>query len=711
MLHILWVYSAELKSLPIQHTDAGAAFFLRKQYFCPAAAALIQAHHKGYLDFDKEQKKGAHIFRDTELLKSGTMSIHEYVDKTLDELIAVHLSEISENVTACNKNPRRRAAAYFCSPGELHCGFNTLCYAPKGRGIKPYGTNKDIKGNTSVFFRMALSCLADADHSDTALHYGEYPKIENTIALQPEKRLEKLDKYTALLGTKNDERSVLRTEMYRACRNNETGKNIVSCDSPVGSGKTTAIMAHLLHTALQKKLRRIIVVLPFTNIIVQSVQIYREALCLEGENQNEVVAELHHRADFQSVESRHLTALWRAPIIVTTAVAFFETLASNKPSALRRLHELPGSAIFIDEAHAALPVKLLPLAWRWINIYASEWNCYWVLASGSLNRFWNIEEINGGESFDVPELVDDTLRKKLARYEKHRIVYKYDFLPKDKTKLASWITSFAGPRLVIMNTVQSAAVLADYFEKQYGRDKIEHLSTALTPIDRSNTINRVRERLKNKADTDWTFIATSCVEAGVNLSFRSGFRELGSLTSLLQASGRVNREGEYGNSEVWTFTIAEDSMMKIHPMMRDSAAVLKKYFEDNKTITPELSTQSIQYEIRRQGVDSVFHKLIRYEEINWYEKVEENFKVINTNKEMAIVDEELVKRIEHHKKVDWQELQKKSVQILEYKLKMYHSEEILPDIYKWNLSYNSFLGYMAGILTVENFSSGEICVI
>jgi len=83
-------------------------------------------------------------------------------------------------------------------------------------------------------------------------------------------------------------------------------------------------------------------------------------LVLPGENADEVVAELHHRADFESEDTRYLTALWRTPIIVTTAVAFFETLASNSTATLRRLHELPGSAIFVDESHAALPAKLLP---------------------------------------------------------------------------------------------------------------------------------------------------------------------------------------------------------------------------------------------------------------------------------------------------------------------------------------------------------------
>lgn len=122
---------------------------------------------------------------------------------------------------------------------------------------------------------------------------------------------------------------------------------ISSCDSPVGFGKTTALMAHLLMQAQNRGLRRIFVVQPFTNIIKQSVDTYRNSLVLPGENAEVVVAELHHRADFEHNDTRYLTALWRAPIIVTTAVAFFETLASNSPATLRRLHELPGSGLML----------------------------------------------------------------------------------------------------------------------------------------------------------------------------------------------------------------------------------------------------------------------------------------------------------------------------------------------------------------------------
>jgi Rad3-related DNA helicase len=208
--------------------------------------------------------------------------------------------------------------------------------------------------------RTLLSCLADADHTDTSINYGNYPMPEKTVSLCPSERLAKLDRYVKGLEG-DDERIGLRQAMYAACRDSTIDENISSCASPVGSGKTFAVMAHLLAQASKRGLRRIFVILPYTNIISQSVKAYRRALVLPHENPEDVVAELHHRADFQSIEARHMTALWRAPIIVTTAVAFFETLASDTPSTLRRLHELPGSAVFVDEAHAVLPAKLLPL--------------------------------------------------------------------------------------------------------------------------------------------------------------------------------------------------------------------------------------------------------------------------------------------------------------------------------------------------------------
>ena len=60
-----------------------------------------------------------------------------------------------------------------------------------------------------------------------------------------------------------------------------------------------------------------------------------KALVLDGEDPEAIVAEHHHQVDFSNIDMRYLATLWQAPIIVTTAVQFFETLGSHHPAQLR----------------------------------------------------------------------------------------------------------------------------------------------------------------------------------------------------------------------------------------------------------------------------------------------------------------------------------------------------------------------------------------
>jgi len=650
--------------LPKKHWDAGAALLCEQN--APAAIA-VYSHHIGYPDFSTEINRGEHAFR-----VEGQMA---ETDKLLRKYTVIHESLLGARESAT--------------------------------------TNVILKGDKSEFFRLLLSCLADADHGDTAEHYGNAPVNQPAPALRPVERLKKMNEYVASLSAGCDvvdERVSLRNEMYARCRDVEIKDNvkISACDSPVGSGKTTAVMAHLLEQARQRGLRRIFVVLPFTNIIQQSVDVYRAALTLPGENPEDVVAELHHRADFESEEARRFTALWRAPIVVTTAVAFFETLASSSPAALRRLHELPGSAIFVDEAHAALPAKLLPVAWKWMNVYAEEWGCYWVLASGSLCRFWQIPEIVQNTTVrTVPEIVGDDLRQRLGAYEGERIHYQSDLTPRSIDSVIEWIRAFPGPRLVIVNTVNNAAVLAAAYNKRFGRGCIEHLSTALTSLDRGKTLARVKSRLSNLNDTDWALIATSCVEAGVDLSFHTGFRELGSLASLLQASGRVNRGGESEDAEVWTFVLdsSDSDSINKNPSLEYSAGILRDYFLHGVAVSQELCTDAIADEIKLRGVDSLYKELLKSEGNYGFETVEHGFKVIDGDTRLAVVDPDVAKQIQDGK-IGWRELQKNSIQIRSYKLQEFKIPEILDGIYLWDLGYDGFLGFMAGILAqndVKNF--------
>jgi len=654
------VLSGEKKAkiLPKKHWDAGAALLNEYNEF---AAIAVYSHHTGYPDFSTESIREERAFRVEEQVIE--------TDKLLNEFITIHKNLLGAEERSV-------------------------------RDLFP-------KSDRSIFLRLLLSCVVDADHTDTATHYGNEPIIDNVIELRPAERLEKLNEYIASLSTKNakkDERTVLRNEMYTQCRDADVSDTvqISSCGSPVGSGKTTAVIAHLLTQAQKRGLRRIFVILPFTNIIQQSVKVYRDTLVLPGENPEDVVAELHHRADFESIETRRFTSLWRAPIIVTTAASFFETLASNSPAVLRRLHELPGSAIFVDEAHAALPVKLLPIVWKWMNIYAHEWGCYWVLASGSLCRFWQIPEIaQNTNNKNVPEIVDEDLQQRLGAYENNRINYRNDLSPKTTDSVIEWVKKFPGPRLVIVNTVNNAAVIASAYKERFGREYVEHLSTALTPLDRDKTLTCVKNRLLNPNDKDWVLIATSCVEAGVDLSFRTGFRELGSLASLLQVSGRVNREGKYQDAETWTFTLADSAEINRNHSIKDAAEVLRNYFTSNTVISQELCTEAISDEIKLQGVSKIYKELLETERNLEFSTVESKFKVIEADTCLAVVDFNIAEHI-RNSKIDWRELQKNSIQIQNYNLQKFKIPEILTGIFQWNLEYNDFLGYMAGILFRNN---------
>ena len=545
---------------------------------------------------------------------------------------------------------------------------------------------------------MMLSCLADADHSDTAAAFHQEPP-EIPVSLLPKKRLQALDRYVEKLS-KSGERGQLRKEMYMCCRNAEVNDGFAICDSPVGSGKTTAVMAHLLRQAVMRGARRIFVVLPYTSIIQQSVAVYRQALTLPGENPEMVVAEHHCRADYDSTDSRYLTALWRAPIVVTTSVAFFETLASNMPSGLRRLHELPGSMIFVDEAHNALPIKLLPLTWQWMNHLAEEWRCYWVLASGSLVQFLKLNALADCKlpQPQVSELVDQPLRERLSLFENCRVLFQRVDMALSRSMLIQWIQEFPGPRLLILNTVQSAAVIANDLQHMVGSEKVEHLSSALSPGDQNNTIKHIYERLKNEQDSDWTLVATSCVEAGVDFSFKIGFREEASLLSLIQASGRVNRHGLEHNALMWSFHLQDDSKLRTNPMLADAQQVLEKYFGLNQPITAELSTASINDEIllNDSGL-SKMKELLKLENAMQFREIANAFHVIEADTVLAVTDEATANEILSGKS-DWQSLQNKAVVIRRNFATNWKLRELVPDVFQWTLGYDSFLGYMRGVV-------------
>lgn len=657
--------SNNMKSLPLNHVDAGVAALQAGSMSIVRnlASLFVYAHHRGLPSLAEEQARGSgNIFRDER--------IKEVVNESLNDYLKIH--------------------------GELLNDFFDMKESPVVNYVSP------------LFIRVGLSCLVDADHTDTAHHYNKVIP-EGGISLLPEKRLELLDNYVANLP-KHGKRNKMRQQVYNSCRSASSSDiGIITCDSPVGTGKTTAVMAHLLSVSKIRDLRRIFVVLPFTNIIDQSVDIYRKALVLSNENSKKVVAAHHHRAEFTDIASRVFSFLWNAPITVTTAVQFFETLASNHPASLRKLHQIAGSAIFIDEAHAILPAHLWAQAWIWMRELVKDWGCYIVLASGSLNRIWELKEFSNPTFINIPELVADKVRKMNFKTENTRVNYLRKKESLNLDGICNWVRELEGPRLLILNTVHSAAAVAKRLHELYGdKEHVEHLSTALAPIHRETIYKRIKARLLNKHDADWTLVATSCVEAGVDFSFHTAAREFCSFTSMIQTAGRINRSGEYGESDVWNFRIIPEKSLKEHPTFRTSSHILEQMFEEGK-ITAEYCTEAMKREVREKNqVTADENKIVKSEKERSFPSVSEQFRIITANTVTAIIDKELCEKIERYEQVDFLELQEKTVSIFSDKINLFALRQLhgFNDLYLWTLGYDdTFLGYMSGVLALDNLES------
>jgi CRISPR-associated endonuclease/helicase Cas3 len=665
------------------HWDAASAHLLR---LCPEAAVAAYSHHKGLPSFPQENAKRANgrdlRLREIEGEVAGEPLWQRSNSRLEDEYLKSH-----------------------------HAIFPALEKRPPGFGRDKGGLRR----------RLLLSCLVDADHSDTARHYRNEREVP-APGLHAGKRLTRLDEYVAGLSEKNpptsereQQRLTLRQEVYRACRERQVrdDERILACDSPVGTGKTTAVMAHLLRVAAERKLRRVFVVLPFTNIIDQSVDVYRRALQLPGESESQmesVVAAHHHRVDFSSYEARCLAARWDSPIVVTTSVQFFETLAAHDTASLRKFHQVAGSAIFVDEAHAAVPPALWPQMLRWLRELCEDWGCQLVLASGTLARFWNRPGfLPEAERREIPDLIEPKVRAETMQFEDKRVTIRTEPQVMSVGRLAEFVHAKPGPRLVIFNTVQSAAVFAHYLRADLKLGaSVEHISTALTPGDRAHTIARVKEHLASKRP-DWTLVATSCVEAGVDFSFRTAFRESWGLVNLLQIAGRASRSGEFDGAEVWDFRHDADNSLSLHPQAKLSRRILEKLFAEcagqNRQLGPDDCTEAIQREVLQDHGE----KASRMEEISQAEKdadypqVAKLCRIIDAATQTVVVEQGLIDRLENPDRSQWpnsREMMLGSVQLWIGKEREFALPELhgLSGVFRWNLEYDSFLGYMAGVL-------------
>ena len=385
----------------------------------------------------------------------------------------------------------------------------------------------------AFFTRMLFSALVDADRTETARFYGE----EVDAPRLPLKDLAAaLEETLAAFGPPRGEVNHIRAQVLTAVRAQAGATpGLFSLTVPTGGGKTLTSLAFALDHALAHGLSRVIYVAPFTAIIEQTAQVFRKAL-----GNDEAVLEHHSAFDWDEVQDRteeerlRLAAQrWDAPVVVTTAVQFFESLFSNHPSRCRKLHRMAQSVIILDEAQA-LPLALIRPCLRAIRELASGYGATVVLCTATPpgvrpeDRFGPPEALSG-----VRELAPKPAR--LAERLNRVSVEVAGPLPDDV--LAEWMVA-ERQVLVILDNRRHAQAL---FARVAGS---VHLSTFMTGAHRRAVLADLRMRLV--AGEQVRLISTSLIEAGVDIDFPVVFRAMAGVDRMAQAAGRCNREGRLG---------------------------------------------------------------------------------------------------------------------------------------------------------------------
>ena len=519
------------------HATAGAQEVLtinKENAVGMVAAYCIAGHHSGLLNGGS-----CHDTSDT------AVSLYARRNKSLKDDYRKYAKEIS--LSPMNSHPDMQ---FLSAPGA---GRNYFSLA--------------------FWTRMLFSCLVDADYLDTEL-FADYGISNRKSGESIEQLKVRLDRYIndkkLLNGSKGI--NMLRSNILHNCI--EVGKHgtdsLYSLTVPTGGGKTIASMAFALNQALALKKSRIIYVIPYCSIINQTVEVFSNIFGDKNVLAHYSAAEsgAEKESDIELDSKLLATENWDRPVIVTTAVQFFESLFANKTSKCRKLHNIANSVVIFDEAQT-LPQPYLKPCIAAIMELAFNYHCTEVLCTATqpaLNRFIDGYLVNGQISGSViREICDDTGKLYMAL---RRVTYeKIGELNDDE------LTSRLEDCDQVLCIVATKKQAYNVYQKLHGEGNY-HLSKCMTSNHIRKTIEEIRECLKSGQNC--RVVATSLVEAGVDFDFPVVYRAAAGLDSIIQAGGRCNREGRYPAdvSKVYVFEPERKYTSRMPDSIKRQAAIM-----------------------------------------------------------------------------------------------------------------------------------------
>lgn len=464
--------------------------------------------------------------------------------------------------------------------------------------------------SASFWMRMLYSSLVDADFLATEQFISK-----DQADYRSHSDIPPLAKLAALLETRltqfteqSEETPVnqVRAEVSQACLDAASQTpGIFSLTVPTGGGKTLASLRFALQHALQHGMKRIIYVIPYTSIIEQTAEVFRQLFAELGDH---VV--LEHHSNIREAEQDSKTLLWAklvsenwdAPLIITTSAQFFDSLHAAKPSKCRKLHNIAKSIIILDEAQM-LPIKVLHPCLNALS-ELPYYNSSLILCTATQPALSKRKDFTFGLK-DVREIIPHP-RQHFERLKRTNVEWAYG----DKEALLkeediAEILSQHPQALCIVDTRRLAANLFHALLVQC-KESIFHLSAAMCPDHRSAVLDEVKARLVQGLPC--RLISTQLIEAGVDIDFPVVMRSVAGMDSLAQAAGRCNREGKLASGKMILFRSEKPSPLDDIRKAADSASeILSELQPGSDIFTPDLIEQyfNLHYWRRSKEMDQL----------------------------------------------------------------------------------------------------------
>jgi CRISPR-associated endonuclease/helicase Cas3 len=422
------------------------------------------------------------------------------------------------------------------------------------------------------YSRMIFSCLVDGDFIATeAFMDPTQTKVRNRIppgCLQKIADLvsQRIDSFGE--PSLDDTVNLQRRQVVKDCRAKASDSpGLFTLTVPTGGGKTLSSLLFALLHAIRHGQKRIIFVVPFTSIIEQNAQVIRDILAPLQTDEFTPLIE-HHSAlspDRETEQSRLAAENWDAPVIITTAVQFYESLYAAKTSRSRKLHNIANSVVILDEAQT-LPVDFLHPCLRVLRELTADYHTTAVLCTATQPAIHHHPQDFPIGLEGCREIINDTasLFTSLKRIE----LTSLGKLP--DADLACRLRGHS-QALCIVNRRKHARKI---FRLLGSSEENFHLSALMCPEHRSQILATVRTRLADGKPA--RLVSTQLIEAGVDVDFPVVYRSLAGLDSIAQAAGRCNRNGKLSIGQTYVFA-AEDQ--KGEAYFRETAQIASQLIE------------------------------------------------------------------------------------------------------------------------------------